>query len=57
MENDFYEFAAKRCEKALLDCPEYMNLEHNEDTQENLQEIAEIICYRQGFKDAMKLSK
>jgi len=55
MEKDFEEFIAKRCEKALLENREYLEKEHIEDDMEGLQEKAEILCYKKGFSDALKI--
>jgi hypothetical protein len=57
-ENEFVEYASKRCEKALRENKEYLSQEQdtNSDTDE-LQEMAEIICYKRGFQDALHLIK
>lgn len=52
LKKDFEEFIAKRCEKALLESEEYIKLERNGNASpEELQELAEIICYKQCFDD------
>lgn len=56
MEKEHKEFIAKRCEKALLENQEYLEKERNNDVSETeLQEMAEVICYKKGFMDAMEL--
>lgn len=57
MEKDFEEFIAKRCEEALLENEEYLELEYGESSDVEVQETAEIICYKKGFSDAMKVWK
>jgi hypothetical protein len=57
LEKDFERFVAMRCETALLESEEYLNLERGECDSDTLQEIAETICYKKGFEDAMKIMK
>ena len=53
---DEYEFIAKQCEKALLENNDYMNKERGGETDlDVLQAMAEELCYRQGFNDAMQM--
>ena len=55
---DFNTFIAKRCERALLENSEYLKLEKNPDaTQEEIQALAETICYKQCFKDFIEFLK
>jgi hypothetical protein len=56
MNKEFEEYVAKRCEKTLLSSKDYIEKEKNEDCdRDELQEIAERICYKQGFLDAVKM--
>lgn len=58
MEKDFDEFVAKRCEKALMENKEYIALERSgAATQEELQALAEVICYKQCFEDFVSKKK
>lgn len=53
MEKDFDEFVAKRCEKALTQNMEYMEIENDKNvTPEERQSMAEMLCYVQGLKDS-----
>lgn len=54
MEKDFEEYIAKRCSKALEENSEYMDNEYNEKlTQDELQVIAEKLCYKKGCSDTI----
>lgn len=55
MEKDFEDFIFKRCETALLENEEYLKLEQDGSDNELIQELAETICYKKGFSDAIKL--
>jgi len=56
MEKDFEDFIAKRCETALLENADYLELEERADAREGeAQGAAEIICYKRGFHDALEL--
>jgi hypothetical protein len=56
--DDFYNFIIKRCEEALLENEEYITKEHkSEQTSDDLQEMAEVLCYKKGFMDAMHILK
>jgi len=57
LEKDFENFVSSRCETALLENEEYLKLEHSDSDQVELQGLAEIICYKKGFYDAIKLFK
>lgn len=58
MDNDFQELVAKRCEKALIECKEYMDKEYSGDVPaDELQYIAEEMCYKKGFSDAVAFLK
>lgn len=58
MEEEFEQFIDKRCERALLESEEYLRNERSTSFDENeLQEIAEKLCYKKGFFDAMALQK
>lgn len=50
------QFIAERCNKALMENEDYVNMEQSEDTdQDVLQARAEELCYKKGFLDAMAL--
>ena len=52
MERDFEEFIIARCEKALREDAEYMEMERSGNvSQEVLQVKAEVLCYKQCIKD------
>lgn len=67
MDNDFDELVYKRCERAVLSDDMYNELtkkiiaaqKTNNDILDDLmnrQEArAEVVCYRKGFNDAMKI--
>jgi hypothetical protein len=57
LEKDFENFIAKRCESALLESDEYLLLEKEDSDPAMTQGLAEIICYKKGFSDAMKIIK
>lgn len=58
MEKNFDDFVAKRCERALLENEEYMKLERSgEVSQEELQALVEVICYKQCFNDFVAVKK
>lgn len=58
LDNDFKEYVIKRCEKALLECKEYIGKENNGDvTPDELQAMAEELCYKKGFADALNITK
>jgi len=58
LEGDFEDFVATRCETAKLENKEYLKLERNDTaSEEEVQEVAETICYKKGFSDALKLMK
>jgi len=57
MEKDFEDFIVTRCETALLNNQNYLEHEHGDFAPEEVQDIAQIICYKQGFKDAMNVLK
>jgi hypothetical protein len=50
------QYIAERCIEALDENEEYKNMESNDDTDpETLRMLAEELCYRKGFLDAMAL--
>lgn len=54
MENVFNEFVNQRCGEALLNNKEYMEKENSGKVSEDeLQCMAENICYKQGVKDVL----
>lgn len=56
MNEEFEEVIIKRCEAALLECEKYMNKERSADADpDELQADAEVLCYKKGFNDAMKI--
>jgi hypothetical protein len=58
LEKDFEDFIIARCERALEDNEEYMRLEQSgEVSQDKLQSMAEVLCYKQCFKDMMAIQK
>lgn len=58
MEKDFEDLVAIRCERALEESVYYMGKEEEGViTQDELQVIAEILCYKKGFNDAMAILK
>ncbi|RDU22748.1 hypothetical protein [Anaerosacchariphilus polymeriproducens] len=55
MNKEFEEFIALRCDKALVECSEYIVKERNCKTnKENLHIFAGILCYDKGVKDTLK---
>ena len=58
MEKDFEEFISIRCGRALDECKKYIESEENEElSPDELQTIAEKLCYKKGFKDALAILK
>lgn len=58
LKEDYDKFVMKRCERALLEDEEYLKLERNPETKpEELQAIAEMLCYKQCAKDLSALNK
>ena len=55
MEKDMYEYVAKRCENALLESEKYASLEQSGISDDEKQEVDEIIIYEKGFSDAVKM--
>ena len=55
MEKDFENFIVTRCETALLNNEKYLEHERGDCSPEEVQDIAQITCYKQGFKDAMNV--
>lgn len=50
------EFITKQCENALLENNDYMIKEQCEETDpDELQTMAEEICCKKGFNDAMQI--
>lgn len=56
LEEHFEDFVAKRCDEALTGDQKYMKREQS-DTADSveLQTLAEVLCYKKGFKDAMMI--
>lgn len=56
MNKEFDDYIAKRCEKILLSDKNYIAKEKEDGFDEDeLQEMAEKICYKQGYFDAIKM--
>lgn len=56
MGSEYDEFVAIRCQRALEENDEYMKKERSEQiSQEELQAIAEKLCYLKGFEDCLKM--
>lgn len=52
------EYVAQRCSIALMDNKDYMAIESsNSLSDDEIQEIAETICYRKGWNDAIDEAK
>jgi hypothetical protein len=56
MDEDFRQYVYRRCEKALVENKEYMEMEHEDVDQDAIQAKAEELCYMRGWADAMALS-
>jgi hypothetical protein len=53
---DFIQFASERCDKALAENDGYLAKERDpESDPSDVQAEAEIICYLQGYRDAMNM--
>lgn len=53
---DFIQFASERCNKALTETEGYIAIELNpESDPTDVQAEAELICYLQGYRDAMNM--
>lgn len=57
MDKDFMQYVYARCEKALLEDIEYMELEKNSSDHDEIQAKAEVLCYIKGYKDALNMLK
>jgi len=56
LNEDFESLFIKRCEKALVENDTYIKAERDSNTDINeLQSMAEIICYKQGVRDAFTM--
>lgn len=55
MERDFEDFIVTRCERAKLEDDEYLEKERGSSEPEEVQGMAEIVCYKKGFSDAMAI--
>lgn len=55
MNEDFRQYVYRRCEKALIEDNEYMQLEQKAEDQDAIQARAEELCYMRGWADAMAL--
>jgi len=55
LEKDFEDFIVKRCEEAKLSNDDYLRHERGRFAPEEVQGMAEIICYQKGFSDATKI--
>lgn len=53
---DFIQFAGERCDKALAENEGYLAMERNpESNPTDVQSEAELICYLQGYRDAINM--
>jgi hypothetical protein len=57
LDKDFENFVATRCETALLESDDYLKLERGDCDPVGVQGLAETICYKKGFSDAVNLLK
>ena len=55
MEKDFENFIITRCEAALMGNDDYLVLREKECDPEEVEDMEHIICYKQGFSDALKI--
>ena len=55
MEKDFEDFIVARCETALLNDQNYLDHGNGNFVAEEVRDIVQSVCYRQGYKDAMKV--
>lgn len=54
MDECMTELVIKRCEHATTASNELKNLDKEEGKELEARALAEELCYRQGFKDALK---
>lgn len=57
MDEDFQDFISRRCEKALLECEDYISKEQSNFPEDELRIMAEELCYKKGFLDALAIVK
>lgn len=58
MEKEFEELISIRCQKALEECKDYLEREFSGSIpQDELQAMAEKLCYKKGFQDALAILK
>ncbi len=56
IEKDLKGFIAERCKKALMECSHYMDKERSgKCDSDELQSLAEELCYKKGFADAVSI--
>ena len=55
METCLREFVIKRCEVATSESSELKNIESIDEEGNSSRALAEELCYRKGFKDALEL--
>ena len=56
MDKDIKNFIATRCQEALTENADYMKKERSGNVdQSELQVIAEDLCYRKGYDDAVAI--
>lgn len=53
MEKDFENLIVARCAKTLTSNEKYVELTRSDAEQEEVQDMAQILCYAQGYADAM----
>lgn len=51
---EFEEFIVTRCQKAL-DNDDYLALDRRTCEPEEIEDMRQILCYKQGFVDALKI--
>lgn len=54
VDKDFEEFIVTRCQRAL-DNDDYLSLDRATCEPEEVEDMQQRLCYRQGFIDAMKI--
>ena len=57
MDQQDYEYIAKKCDSILCTCIEYQDAEKNKLDAAEIQEIVEIAIYRQAFIDGFNFYK
>lgn len=55
MDEQTKEFMHERINQILMDDEEYKKLEYSEKDEVMAQARAEVVCYKEGFNDALNL--